>query len=414
MMRIEIVCIGDELLKGRIVNTNAAFIATQLVRAGYKIAQETTLSDARDSLRRGLEEALGRADLVIATGGLGPTLDDCTREVAAALFESGFHLDAHLEAQLKKRFTESAATIRNQATVPSKATLLPNPMGSASGLFFCEEKKALILLPGVPREMELMFIQSVLPLVSARWPLAGHRHSVQLHFCLLFEGLIDPLLRELSLRHPSVEIGIYPALGTLTVVLTAPSQEELERVQEALLNQFGAYHYTAPSGKIEEALLMACVHKGCTVAFAESCSGGNMAALVTSIPGASAYFLGSLVTYSNAMKQKLLGVRSDTLERYGAVSSQTVSEMCEGLLAQSGADYAVAVSGTAGPEGGSPEKPVGTLYAAIGKRGESPSTCRLLVPGNRATMMSITSHWMLGALWRHIEKGLPPFPLIMR
>ncbi len=410
-MIIELISIGDELLKGNVVNTNATFLSRQLMFEGYAVSRQTTLPDERESLAKGFRETLQRADLVIATGGLGPTLDDRTREIAAALFHSDFHFDQALADDIKRRFGDRNVSIENQAKIPSRAKILQNRIGTAPGLLFSEEGKALILLPGVPREMEPMFLEQVQPWIQKQWPLKAKKESVQLYFCLIHESLLDPHLRELTEHYSSVEAGIYPAHGTLTVALQSSDKSQLEAFQKELISRFSNYHYFSKSGKIEEALLDCFIKHKKTLAFAESCTGGMLSMHVTSVPGASDYFLGSFVVYSNTMKQQILGVSKETLDSQGAVSEAAVKEMLDGIFKKTSADFAIAVSGIAGPSGGTEQKPVGTICAAIGERGKAPDAGTFKSFGNRHTITLLTTQWLLGALWRKVEKGIPAFPL---
>jgi nicotinamide-nucleotide amidase len=405
-LRIEIVAIGEELLKGRIVNTNAAFLSKQLQIHGYRTLRHTTLPDAGEALSTGLQEALSRSDVVIATGGLGPTLDDGTREVAAEIFGSDFAFNQEVANDLKRRYGERYGAVEDQARLPVKAAILPNSVGSAPGLVFSDLGKTLILLPGVPQEMEPLFSQEVLPLIRRRWP-AVHREMTLLSFCLVYESLLDPTLRKLSKEFPSVEVGIYPSAGTLLVSL---SGEGTAPFCKALLLAWSSYHYLASTGKIAEALVNLCKGRGESIACAESCTGGRIASFITEIPGASECFLGSLVTYSNPMKCQWLNVREETLSSVGAVSAAVVSEMLAGVFENTSANWGIAVSGIAGPTGGSDEKPIGTIFAAIGRRGENPDVGHFSITGDREKIMTTAAQCLIGALWRKIDKGLPAFP----
>jgi nicotinamide-nucleotide amidase len=408
LMIIESITIGDELLKGMVVNTNTTFLSRHLFQAGYAVSRQTTLSDERESLRSGFKEALQRADLIIATGGLGPTLDDRTREVAAELFHSDFHFDQAIADEITRRFGKTIVSLENQATIPSKAKPLRNRVGTAPGLVFTEGGKTLILLPGVPKEMEPMFLEEVLPLVQKQWQLKEKKGSAQLFFCLVYESLLDPHLRELSHRYPSVEVGIYPAHGTLSVMLSAPDKTELDGFQRELTSRFSNYQYLSQSGKIEEAIQNWFIPHKKTLAFAESCTGGMLATHITAIPGASEYFLGSFVVYSNQMKEGILDVSA----LQDIVSEGAVQEMLAGVFKKTSADFAIAVSGIAGPSGGTEQKPVGTICAAIGERGKSPDVGTFRAFGNRQTIILLTTQWLLGALWRKVETGIPAFPLL--
>ncbi len=411
-MKIELISIGDELLKGKIANTNAAFLSRQLMQTGYAVMRQTTLSDERKQLQQGLQEALQRSDLVIATGGLGPTLDDHTREAAAELFDCDFRLENSIADDIKRRFGSRAVSAENQATIPSKAKTFQNRIGTAPGLLLFEKQKGLVLMPGVPKEMEPMFLEQVLPWIQKQWPLKETKKSALLFFCLVHESMLDPHLRELANEYSSVEAGIYPAHGTLCVVLHSSDQKQLNAFQKELSSRFSNFHFHSSQGKIEEAigLWFTAHHK--TLCFAESITGGMLAEQITAIPGASDFFLGSFIVYSNAMKEQILAVSQKTLESQGAVSEAVVKEMLEGVFKKTSADFAIAVSGIAGPSGGTDEKPVGTICAAIGERGKSPDVGTFKAFGSRQTITLLTAQWLLGALWRKVEKGIPAFPLL--
>ena len=232
-----------------------------------------------------------------------------------------------------------------------------------------------------------------------------------LHFTILHEGLIDPTLRELQEQYPQVEVGIYPGYGVLVVSLLSSQEEQLKQCRAALEKKFGPYLFLAPNGKIEEAVHSWFIQNKKMLALAESCTGGLMAAQLTALPGASDYFLGSFVTYSNAMKIQILGVPEEVIRQTGAVSKETVAAMLEGVFKHSGADFGIAISGIAGPAGGSEAKPVGTMWAAIGERGKAPDIGSFLAKGNRQTRILSTTNNLLGALYRKVTKGIAAFPL---
>lgn len=411
-MIIELISIGDELLKGIIVNTNAAFLSRHLQQNGYSVSRQTTLSDERESLLSGFKQALERADLIIATGGLGPTLDDQTRQVAAELFHSDFRFDQAIADDIKRRFAGMNVSVEDQATIPSKATTLPNRVGTAPGLIFKEKGKTLILLPGVPREMEPMFLEQVLPLIQKFWPIHDQKANTHLSFCLVYESLLDPHLRELSKIYPAVEAGIYPSHGILSVVLNSSDKEQLFLFRKEMIYRFGDYLFITPNGKIEEAVQAWFVQHKRKLALAESCTGGLISSHLTAVPGSSDYYLGSLVVYSNEMKEKILGVSKDTLNSQGAVSAKAVDEMLDGVFRKTDADFAIAVSGIAGPTGGTKQKPVGTVWAAIGERGKTPDIGTFMAKGSRQMIILMTTNYLLSALWRKVEKGIPAFPLL--
>lgn len=366
-MSIEIVSIGNEVLRGIIVNTNAAFLGRRLTEEGWEIACQTTLPDDKPILTPGLNEALVRNDVIIATGGLGLTVDDNTFGCAKELFSKPPHE-------------------------------MPNGVGVAPGYFFSENKKLLFLLPGVPSEMEQMFEDSVLPYLKKHLSVKP-LYREEIHFYLLREDDVDPLLRDLQKEY-ALDVGIYPSYSGLSVILRGPKKEYVIEARKAVEKAFKTS--LLPVAKLEEAIQRWMVKHRQTLALAESCTGGFMAAQLTAIQGASEYFLGSVVAYANSLKEGLLGVSADTLKKYGAVSKEVVHEMWTGLMKQSGADYGIAVSGIAGPQGGTPDKPVGTIFYALGKKSQMPVIDTLHVKGNRQTVILRTTKKLFGFLLKNL------------
>jgi nicotinamide-nucleotide amidase len=408
-MNIEVIAIGDELLRGLIVNANGAFISRALCLQGLKVARHTTLPDHFDKLKEGLQEALQRATCVIATGGLGPTCDDCTRKIAAELFHSPFHFDKRVAEDLKRRYGQDLITLQDQATVPSHAEVILNTVGTAPGLIFHSAGKTLILLPGPPPEMQPMFTKDILPFLKRHFPQEHKEKIEQIHLCLLNENLIDPLLRSLKERYPQIDFGIYPGYGTVTLSLSAQDEKALQSAKKEITAAFPHKIFSSPQGTIEEALHLWFLENKKTLACAESCTGGMLAEKIVSNAGASEYFLGSFVTYADALKQSVLHVPESILKAHGAVSEEVVRAMLDGVFQISGADFAIAVSGIAGPAGGSTGKPVGTVFAAIGQRGHPPDVVRFQLTGSRQTIVLITTFRLLAALWRKVVHKIPCF-----
>lgn len=404
-MNIEIVAIGDEILKGMIVNTNAAEISSALYQAGYFVQRHEAISDEPQILKNTLKECLQRNRIVITTGGLGPTCDDHTRQIAAELFDSEMSYHTEVAEELKKRYGTLAISLENQATLPNKATILKNPVGTACGLVFHNSQSTLILMPGVPREMRLMLRDQLIPFLLKFFP-PDRFATKTLHFSNLSESLIDPVLRQLQHTYPMIEFGIYPGHGVLAVNVTVraiSSQAEGERLLEKpvahLIQHFASHYYESPSGKIAEAVQNLFVDQGWSLSTAESCTGGGIAARLTQIPGASQYFLGTVVTYSDALKISLLGVSERSIKTHGAVSKEVVQEMIIGLMNTIHSDFGLAVSGIAGPDGGSIEKPVGTIWAAVMRRGDdSPHVWTFQAFGNREMIIEQTINGCLGKL----------------
>lgn len=397
-MSVEIISIGDEIVRGAYPNTNAAYISRLLSENGWKVLRHSTLPDDEKLLSLGVRESLGRSRIVITTGGLGPTIDDLTRLVIAKLFASDFHYDEKVAAHLISRYGKQLASLENQATIPTKAEPLLNEVGTAPGLIFRNEKNILICLPGVPAEMESMMKNQVVTYLLKQDLHPEKRAKEILHFCALNESAIDKVLREKM--HKDVEVGIYPGTGTVTVCLFAPHSKDIQPLKEALIKEFATHVFYAESGTIEEALKTWMIQHKKTLALAESCTGGKIAAQLTAIPGASNYFLGSLVTYSNSLKQKILHISEKNLNKHGSVSAETVKEMVTHLLQITEADFGIAVSGIAGPTGGTAEKPVGTIWAALMERGHEPIVWKFRANGNRQKIILMTTTRILSALYR--------------
>jgi nicotinamide-nucleotide amidase len=351
-MSIEIIAVGNEILRGMVVNTNTAYLSRRLTEEGWNVAGQSTLPDEMSLLTQGLDEALERSSIVIATGGLGPTLDDNTAGCAQGLFSNA-------------------------------PVSIENPAGTAPGFLFTENKRVLFLLPGIPQEMEQMFEESVLHYLQKHLP-PQRLFRESLSFYLLRENDVDPLLRKLQAQF-DLDIGIYPSYSCLSVVLRGKNQEHVTAAKKAIAEAFKSS--LLPAAKLEESLHLWMKKHQKTLAFAESCTGGYMSSQITALAGASDYFLGSIICYSNHLKQKLLHVSPETLQKHGAVSGETVAEMWKGLLQTTRADYGIAVTGIAGPTGGTDEKPVGTVWYALGGKGENPEVGTFHLKGNRQAVI---------------------------
>lgn len=399
-MHLEIVSIGNEVLEGETLNRNAAFLSRRLIEQGYSISRHTVLPDDPESLSKGLQEALSRSMLTIATGGLGPTLDDVTKSCAARLFRMPLQIDSTLYDELRARFGDRPE-LESLATIPKEAMILRNGLGTAPGFLFLSEEGSLLLLPGPPREMELMFQQEALPLFKKHFPQLVPWKTLHLSLCLLREGDIDPLLREIQRESPDANIGIYPALGTLKLRFQVThSFARLEEWAMRIRQAFETYVVEGPS--LEEAVHRKLLLQQKKLALAESCTGGALAARLASLAGASEYLLGSLVVYANQWKEQFLGVHQHTLHAQGAVSSEVVREMAMGLLRQTTADYAIAISGIAGPTGGTTDKPVGTIFIAVGEREKAIDVGQIQAPPDRGGAIELAVQTALAALWRRL------------
>lgn len=406
-MFVEVVAIGDEILSGNTVNTNAAFISHHLTRHGWKVTRHTCLSDTKETLAKELKIIIDRAHIVIMTGGLGPTEDDITRNALETLFQSPSAYNGKVAQEIEKRFGKELSSLNNVATIPCKATPLINPIGTAPGLLFHEQNCIVIALPGVPQEMQALFIDQVLPYLHKTIPPKSPLLYAYRNLCLLTEDAVDPLIRTWKQKDPSVSVGIYPHYGFLQLSLSSRNQNALDAFAAHIDTTFPTHLF---QNSLEQAIHNICIDKKHSLALAESCTGGEIAASLIKIPGSSAYFLGSLVVYSNILKEKLIDVPSLTIAHHGAVSAETACAMLEGLFTKTPADYGIAVTGIAGPDGGSKEKPVGTVWIAIGKRGAPCHTGKILVKGaTREKVILYAKNSALAHLYRLPRYNITPF-----
>lgn len=368
--------IGDELLIGQVVNTNAAFIGQQMAAAGYPMTETLTIGDDGDTIRQSIENAFTKTNVVILTGGLGPTRDDITKKVLCDIF----HRDLVIDEKTLKQVTDMFAargmalteTNRQQAAVPEGCTVLTNPLGTAPGMWIEEHGKILIALPGVPFEMEKLIRDEVLPRLLA---LENQRTLIRyrvLQCTGISESNLSDKLTEYEDQLPAnLKLAYLPRPGVIRLRLTGEGSDEVA-LNKVLDEQFeklqfvaGEYAFAADDIEIQEVIGRLLANGDKKIATAESCTGGYIAHLITSVPGSSNYFEGSLVSYSNDVKRDLLNVREDNLKRRGAVSEQVVSDMALNCMGLFDVDYTIAVSGIAGPDGGTAEKPVGTVWIAV-------------------------------------------------
>ena len=400
---IEVVAIGDEILTGTTVNTNAAFIGKELLNNGFIVKRQQVLPDNADELKEGLKNALAHSDVVLCTGGLGPTVDDNTRHIAASLFGADFYFDEHVFEELTKRYGEKFPTLKNQATIPEKAIKLSNPVGTALGFIFEKDGKCLVLMPGIPLEMEVMLKDHVIAYLKKNYESTFYKDDIFL-FSLL-EAQVDTHLRELTKEFPHVQFGIYPSLGFLNVHLkgdTEDAKSEIKLAKEKLKALFSKNIYESPTGKIEDAIQNLMIQKNYTLSLAESITGGSLAVHLTSLAGSSKYFLGSVVAYSNDLKIKILGVDPQLIKEKGAVSPEVAIALVSGVKKLTGSDFALAVTGIAGPDGGTPEKPVGTVWGAIAVPGKEPYAFKIGFRGSR----KMITDWSVNALLSELYKNL--------
>jgi nicotinamide-nucleotide amidase len=374
-MLAEIITIGDEILIGQIVDTNSAWMAAELNNIGVRVKQISSVSDDRQHILTALKEASKRADIILITGGLGPTKDDITKKTIAEYF--GVQLVENQEAlnnvtKIFARYNRPLLEVnRLQAMVPENCEVILNNNGTAPGMWFTVEGKIYISMPGVPHEMMYMMEDEVLPKLKSTLKL-----PVIIHKTILTVGEGESFLAEriadIEDSLPSyIKLAYLPKLGQVRLRLSGYGEDEATLKPEVdayaakIIERVANVVAAEEDIPIEKAILNFMTEKGLTLSIAESCTGGFISQLFTQHPGASKVFFGGVVSYSNSLKESVLNVRDETIAEFGAVSGETVTEMVEGALLNFKSDYAIAITGIAGPDGGTPEKPVGTVWIAV-------------------------------------------------
>lgn len=413
-MNAAIIAIGDEVLLGFTNNTNASYLAQQLLQNGITVTSHQVVGDTVATASQALHEALTNNQLVITTGGLGPTIDDHTREMIAHLYGTDLQVQPDIAAWIKKRFPQTPEKIiENQSLGVKNATYFLNERGTAPGFAVQSAPYAdtlLICLPGVPYELHHMVATTLLPFLQAQPFARTFYYTKKIHLAKCKEIEVDPVLRELNAQFPQCTFGIYPALGKVTIHIhsTAPTEarfnEKIAPIVARLVAQFGPYMFESESGKLEEAIQARCLAHQCTLALAESCTGGAIAARLISIPGASQYIQGGIVAYSNQSKEELLSVPKETLEVHGAVSIPVTEAMAEGAQRRFHADIGIAVSGILGPTGGSTKKPVGTVAMTIRYKDHPPHSWSIIESGDRDLLREKVVQFLLAELCLYLKK----------
>jgi nicotinamide-nucleotide amidase len=421
-MRTEIINTGSELMLGRVLNTHQQWLCRRLTDLGYLVARQVAIADTAQAIQQAARESLELSDLVIVTGGLGPTADDVTRENVAELLGVPLRLHpetlARLEEFFRSRKRPMPESTRVQAMVPEGTIVLTNANGTAPGLamhlnpnrFRTDRSPSwLIMLPGPPRELRPMFTDSVVPLLGRVFPVSTGFACRTLRSTGVGESIVEERLKPhlKSLVDCGLEVGFCARPGQVDVRLASQGAES-ERVvanAEGIVREVMKGHiYGVEDETLEEVVIRALTARKETLALAESCTGGYVAHTITNIPGASAVLIGGLVTYSNESKQNFLGVSAQAIAEHGAVSETIARQMAEGARDRTGATYALAVTGIAGPSGGSPTKPVGTVFIALA--GPFPTiVVKNFNPMDRETFKQMTQHQALELLRRKLNPG---------
>ena len=424
-MNVELINTGSELMLGRVLNTHQQWLCRRLADLGYVVTRQVAVADTGHDIEQAVREALSRADLVITTGGLGPTSDDITRDLIAQLLDKKLHEDAsivqHIEKFFAARKRPMPASTLVQAQVPEGAIVLPNPNGTAPGLAMKVEAasflstlnpqpstspKWLVMLPGPPRELRPMFNDAVVPLLHRELPLDDEFVCRTLRTVGIGESqaadrigkLLQPLIAQ------GMDLGYCAHIGAVDVRFAAKGPIATQLVSEAeaiVRNELNRHIFGEGDETLESVIVRLLTERSQTLALAESCTGGGIANRITNVPGASAVLLASLVTYANEAKQKFVGVRSETLATHGAVSEAVAKEMAAGARRETGEDYALSVTGIAGPGGGTEAKPVGTVFIGFASATET-ITIKQFNPFDRETFKNVTGTQALEILRRKI------------
>lgn len=410
-MRIELVNTGDELLLGDTINTNAAWIGQRIAALGLMVARQTIVSDG-PVIKDAIAEAAARSDVVLVSGGLGPTNDDLTRESTAEILGLSLVQDpaitAHLEAFFAKRNRVMVASNLRQAMVPAGALVLENPWGTAPGLYFpaelshaCGWNAHIFLLPGPPRELKPMMENLVEPRLRELLPDGASRRVLYLKITGVGESDIVEKVEKKLEAVPGLTLGYCIRNGDVDVRLSG--QPEPVEIGAAIVREHLGHCIVSEDRRlIEEVLVQALAERGEWLTTAESCTGGYMASRITDVSGSSRVFGHGFITYANDAKQMHLGVPSELLEKHGAVSEPVAKAMAEGALRVSGADHALALTGVAGPTGGSEDKPVGTVFISLASKGAATVVKRFFYPGARDRFKLLSSQAALEMLRRRL------------
>ncbi|QJW89709.1 competence/damage-inducible protein A [Spirosoma taeanense] len=414
-IRAEVVTIGDEILFGQITDTNTQWISTELTNIGIRTVRKSSVGDQTEAILQILHEAHQRADVIIITGGLGPTKDDITKKTLCTYFSVELVRNqtalALVTQFFEKRGREMTDLNRGQADLPANAVYMQNDWGTAPGMWFDYEGRVYVSLPGVPFEMKHLMANRILPKLRASFETPVIKHKM-----ILTAGIGESFLAERietweDALPPHIRLAYLPSFGGVRLRLTATGQDEAvldrelaEQVENVLpLIEKNVYGYDDDT--LESVIGYLLLRQNLTLATAESCTGGFVASRITSVPGSSAYFWGSIIAYSNDVKVNQLGVKPETLEQFGAVSEETIRQMAEGVRKTLGTDVGIATSGIAGPDGGTPDKPVGTIWIACAIPDRT--VTRLLKLGQyRDQNIQLTTTYLLNLLRETISENV--------
>ena len=410
-IQAEIIAVGSELLTPSRLETNSLFVTQQLNELGIQVARKSVVGDRPEEIRRALNAGLRDSEVVVVTGGLGPTNDDITRETISETLGRSLRLDPGILEKMEKRYRRTRLKMtgnnRRQAMVPEGAQPIDNPNGSAPGLFLKQDRVLIFLLPGPPRELEPMMTDSVIPLIQQHKQTSRQFHR-RLKVASAAESRVDASIGSIYKSYPLIETTILSSPGSLDLFFywTGEPEEkvaepQLEELVGRVRERLGESIFTDQEEQLEEVVGRVLREKGLTLATAESCTGGLVGKMVTDVPGSSDCYLGGVIPYSNDLKVSWLGVNETTLERFGAVSEPVAEQMAVGIRKRTGADIGVSTTGVAGPGGGSPEKPAGLIFIGLsGHQGNR--TQRLQFPGPREAVRIRAARFALDLVRRSL------------
>lgn len=409
----ELLTIGDEILYGQIVDTNSQWMSVELDKVGIKVIRKTSIGDQESEILTAFSEAEKRADVILITGGLGPTSDDITKPCLAKYFNCELKIHEESLAEVTEFFVsrgrELTETNRQQAALPVCCTKITNPIGTAPGMWFEKNGKVFMSMPGVPHEMKRMMKEQVIPKLLQTYKMPAIAHKVIRTVGVGESFLADKISTWEQSLPKHIRLAYLPSLGEVKLRLTgfgdSPEklQAEINDLTEKLKVLAGEYIYAYGDEPLEVAVGRMLREKKLTLSIAESCTGGYVSHLITSVPGCSDYFLGSMIPYSYEIKMRQLGVKPETLEKYGAVSEPTISEMASVVRARFNTDIGVATSGIAGPGGATPDKPVGTVWIAYSDKFHT-VTRKLQLSKDRAINIQLASAAVLNLIRLNLSK----------
>lgn len=409
----ELLTIGDEILYGQIVDTNSQWMSVELDKVGIKVVRKTTVGDEENEILNAFAEAEKRADIVLITGGLGPTNDDLTKPCLVKYFQCELKMHEEALAEVteffKSRGRELTEINKQQAALPSCCTKITNKFGTAPGMWFERNGKVFVSMPGVPHEMKLMMTTFIIPQLQQKFKTPAIVHQL-IRTAGIGESFLAEKISDWEKSLPEhIKLAYLPGLGGVTLRLTgfSSSRETLKSEMDTLIQKIktlaGDYIFGFNEDPLEVVIGNQLREKKLTISVAESCTGGFLSHLITSVPGSSDYFLGSMIPYAYEIKMRQLGVKPETLEKYGAVSEPTIIEMANVVRARFNTDVGVATSGIAGPGGATPEKPVGTIWVAYSDKHQT-VTRRLQLSKDRMINIQLASVSVLNLIRQCLPK----------